>query len=216
MKKILLLTMVVILLASSLAIAGITGSKHDLSGAGYGTTQICIFCHTPHNAVTTTIPAPLWNHVPTTVNNYTLYQNGGTLNATIGQPGATSKACLSCHDGTIAIDSYYGHGAGVYGGGPTAITGTHTMTGTAMLGTDLSNDHPIGFTYDAALATADTELATPSGGTVGVSATKLPLYGSPAEKMECPTCHKVHDNTNAPFLRMANTASALCLNCHIK
>ena len=32
---------------------------------------------------------------------------------------------------------------------------------TRRLGTDLRNDHPISFTYDAALASADGELRTP-------------------------------------------------------
>ena len=80
------------------------------------------------------------------------------------------------------------------------------------MGTDLSDDHPISFTYDAALATADGELATPSGGTVGT----LPLFGASSDQMECATCHDVHDDTNGNFLLMDNTASALCLTCHNK
>ena len=34
--------------------------------------------------------------------------------------------------------------------------------------------------------------------------------------VECASCHDPHDNSNAPFLVMANTASALCLTCHDK
>lgn len=207
--------MIIMLLAASTAYtASILGTKHDLSGAGYGTTQICIFCHTPHNAVTSTIPAPLWNHGVTTA-TYTLYSSA-TLNATIGQPGPTSKACMSCHDGTVAVDSYYGHGtAGAYeyGGGPTLIAGTHIMTGTAMLGTDLSNDHPVGFNYTLVQTPTDPGIRASAAGKVnGI----YPLYGAGNVMMECPTCHAVHDNAFSPFLRASNAASALCLGCHLK
>ena len=74
-------------------------TKHNLAISGPGTvkalteTQICKFCHTPHNARP---QAPLWNR-----NNaggpYTLYSSS-TLNATLGQPDGSSILCLSCHD----------------------------------------------------------------------------------------------------------------------
>jgi len=176
--------------------AGILGTKHDFSAAGYGSTQLCIFCHAPHNAQT--IPeAPLWNHQSTTA-TYTLYSGPGTMKATVGQPGAVSKLCLSCHDGTVAIGNF-----------GTITTNTGYVTGKSLIGTNLSNDHPIGFTYDAALVAADSGLVSPTT----VVAAGLPLFSS---KLECSTCHGVHDNTNAPFLRKTNASSALCLTCHIK
>ena len=168
----------------------ISGTAHDLS-TGYGTDQICIFCHTPHNASTTN-NTPLWNH-GVTAQSFTPYAST-TLNATVGDPGDTSIACLSCHDGTVAIDAYGGS------------SGTTSMTGDSLLDTDLSNDHPIGFTYDAALATADTGLHTPP-------ITGLPLFSG---QVECGTCHNVHNNAYIPFLRETNAASALCLSCHDK
>ena len=188
----------VICVSGGMARAAITGTAHDLSGNGWGTDQICVFCHTPHNA-STTLAVPLWNH-GVTVATYTLYASS-SLNATVGQPGGVSKACLSCHDGTVAVDTYG------------TRTGTHTMTGTAMVGTDLSNDHPVGFTYDVALATADAGLATPASAAYVDGAHTVPLYAS---QLECGSCHNVHDNANAPFLRKANAASALCLTCHTK
>ena len=30
----------------------------------------------------------------------------------------------------------------------------------------------------------------------------------------CATCHDPHSNTNSPFLRLDNSADALCLDCH--
>ena len=182
-------------LAGQAAMAAITGTPHDLSGRGWGSTEVCVFCHTPHNAQTT---SPLWNHAQTAA-TFTLYSSS-TLNATMAQPGGVSKLCLSCHDGTVALDSY-----GVR-------TGTNFIgTGSTRIGTDLSNDHPIGFTYDAALATADGGLATPASASQVVAG--IPLYSS---KLECASCHDVHNNTLGDFLRTSNTGSALCLKCHNK
>lgn len=177
----------------------IVGTAHDFKARGWGTNEVCIFCHAPHNASATPL-APLWNHASTAVAAYTVYANTfSTLNATVGQPGGVSKACLSCHDGTVAIDSYTGR------------TGTTFVTGGALLGTGLSNDHPIGFTYDAALATADTALVTPASAAQVVAG--VPLFTA---KVECASCHNVHNNANGNFLRSTNAASALCLKCHIK
>jgi hypothetical protein len=50
------------------------------------------------------------------------------------------------------------------GPGGTMAAGAGTTTGfTRNLGVDLTNDHPISFTYDAALAARDGELRTPDG-----------------------------------------------------
>ena len=82
------------------------------------------------------------------------------------------------------------------------------------LGSDLSNDHPVNFTYDAALATADGGLNTPADPNNFVDAgAKFPLFGG---KMECGTCHDAHDNTNGTFLVVPNSSSDLCTTCHTK
>lgn len=67
--------------------------------------EICVYCHTPHGANSyNQIKAPIWNRTINT-GQYTIYDKLRTLNRPIGQPGANSLTCLSCHDGTIAIDS---------------------------------------------------------------------------------------------------------------
>ena len=66
--------------------AAISGTKHDLSAKGWGSTELCVFCHVPHNANKTVTEAPLWNHQSTTA-TYTLYSGPGTMNAAVGQPG---------------------------------------------------------------------------------------------------------------------------------
>lgn len=171
--------------------AAIAGTPHDLSGRGWGSTEICIFCHTPHNAKAATA-GPLWNHTDTAA-SFTLYSSS-TLNSSPTQPSAASKGCLSCHDGTVAIDSYGSR------------AGTVPMTGSTLIGTDLANDHPVSITYDTALVTAD-------GGLAATNTIGLPLFSS---KLECATCHDVHNNALGNFLRLANASSALCLKCHTK
>lgn len=203
--------MMALLTAPTASAGTIVGSNHDLSTKGYGSTQICIFCHTPHNAVTIT-GAPLWNHASSTA-TYTVYASP-TLNATVGQPGTSSKLCLSCHDGTVAVDSFGG------------ATGTRIIAAGANFGTVLSNDHPIGFSYDVALTTADGSLANPTTKTVTIG-TAPSKTGTIAQTMliggvmECASCHDVHNTftaAGAGLLKISQTApaSGLCLACHIK
>lgn len=65
--------------------------------------EVCVYCHTPHGA-NKLVNAPLWNRTINT-SSYTIYDKPRTLNRPIGQPGPNSLTCLSCHDGTISIDS---------------------------------------------------------------------------------------------------------------
>ena len=194
-----LLGLLAMVLGAGPALGGIAGTKHDLSQKGFNTTQICIFCHTPHNANAYVPGSPLWNH-NVTWSTFTTYASP-TLNAVPGQPTGTSKLCLSCHDGTVGIDAY------------TNNAGLNFITGTALLGTDLSNDHPVSFLYDAALATADKGLITPVDDKYVDAAHKLPLFSG---QLQCASCHQVHDDTNGKFLRMSNSGSMLCLTCHLK
>lgn len=65
--------------------------------------EVCVYCHTPHGA-NTQVKAPIWNRTINT-GQYIIYDKLRTLDRPVGQPGANSLTCLSCHDGTIAIDS---------------------------------------------------------------------------------------------------------------
>lgn len=186
----------------------IVGSAHDFSTKSWNTTtEICVVCHTPHNANTTVADAPLWNHSLSVVPTYQAYTSG-TMNSTAGQPDGSSKLCLSCHDGTVALENF---------GGKT--TGTNTMTGVNVLGSDLRDDHPISITYDGTLAGADPGLkdptTTPSGLTASGHITDDMLISG---KMQCSSCHDVHNSVSGTnhLLRKSNAASALCLTCHKK
>jgi len=207
MKK--LLVFFVCALLSTGLFALITGSAHDFSGYGWSGGEICAPCHTPHNAVVPQL-IPLWNHT-TAAGPWSPYVDTGTgtLNAVVGQPAGVSRACLSCHDGSVAVDAFGGAAGGTMIG---------TINANADFGTDLTNDHPISFTYDTALATADGELhdpATQASSLGGTIATDMLFAGT----LECASCHDVHNTTAVPLtplLRITNAGSVLCLTCHNK
>ena len=165
-----------LLLFGGAASAGIADTKHNLgSGPGLAgrnstgdTAEICVFCHTPHGG-DVNAPAPLWNKrlgtagAPPGGGSYTTYDTLQTpsLDGTVAAVGSISMACLSCHDGTQAMDNIInapGSGGLVADGGGNdgrafTWTGANVNTlgrlsgGAALIGTDLSNDHPIGIQY---------------------------------------------------------------------
>lgn len=183
----------------------LVNTVHNLSTSGPGSikadseSQICIFCHTPHDS---SPRQPLWNR-PDPGFNYTLY-NSSTAQASPGQPDGASVLCLSCHDGTIALGNVLSRTSPI-----TFASGVTTMpSGSTNLTTDLSDDHPISFIYNAALAGADSELADPS--------TLTGLVTLENNKMQCTSCHDPHNNVIGDFLVDTNQASVLCLYCHQK
>lgn len=147
------------------ALAGVADSRHNLgtsntiSGANKfsGTGELCVFCHTPHGG-DTTAPVPLWNRNLGN-NTYQTYDQLGTstLDGAIADVGSISIACLSCHDGTQAIDSVINEpGSGLVNSGFQNGTWSGDNIGSdgrllgnviTNIGTDLRNDHPIGVQY---------------------------------------------------------------------
>ena len=223
------------LLFSATASAQITGTAHDFStGATWNTTgEICVVCHAPHNTVETSEQGgtgqlgPLWNRTLSAVNNYSLYTSTGRAGSfleasTVGSqspdPSGVSKLCLSCHDGTIAIDSFgrAADGSTNTAGGTTidAINVNYNIGEGTGLNGNLSNDHPVAFTFPI----TDVEIYGFGGGFVnaGPNPDVLPLFGTSTDQMECATCHDVHGTGNDKLLRVDNNGSGLCLSCHIK
>ena len=233
-------------------VSDVANTKHNLSTSGPGPvkatseSQICVFCHTPHGAENAPA-APLWNRKLSGA-TYTPYTSS-SIEATAAElaagPGGSSKLCLSCHDGTMALgnvnvlNGQVNTSIALAGTGPggTMATGAGTTTGfTRNVGADLTNDHPISFTYDAALAARDGELRVPDGTTVGTRAPgsrpRLPLENG---QMQCATCHDPHLRETDPlkgaakFLRVnrfqeqaptgasfAESADIICIACHDK
>ncbi len=185
--------------------AGVRDTKHNLSASGPGSIkalneeELCIFCHTPHQA-RRDIPY-LWNRTDSTA-NYIPYQSS-TLAANVGQPTGASKLCLSCHDGTVAL--------GMLGSRPEEIEfagGLRFMpSGDTLIGTDLSTSHPVSFAYDSALAALNLEIKHPDTLPTQV---RLDKDG----QLQCTACHEPHDNSFGKFLVMSNQNSQLCTACH--
>lgn len=209
-------SMLILLLAAVPAWAAITGSAHDFSGAGYGSAEICVFCHSPHHAKQDagTSVTPLWNHALTTA-TYTLYSSF-SLKETPTQPNGPSRLCLSCHDGSVAIDSF-----------GNMASGTNFMTGSSNVGTDLSSSHPISIRWRHFAAAGSTS----HGGAAscanchngGHSAATLNgtvmFYGAVGSMtIECASCHEPHNKfpQNTRMLRENVNGSVLCLWCHKK
>jgi hypothetical protein len=148
---------------------GIAGSRHNLGDFGayivtHSTTEICVFCHTPHHGVATT--GPLWNKVgsiaPGSFNSY-----GTTIAGTsVGVPGGATLACLSCHDGATTFDTLVnapGKGNGgsnnktatdfdwtfyeYKGGGKLKPRQDVMNISMARMGSNLTDDHPVSVPY---------------------------------------------------------------------
>lgn len=173
---------VLALFAWGLVSAEVVNSPHNLgttTGTGKvntysGTDEVCVFCHTPHGADNSQA-VPLWNRTLNPSTAYTTYAtlNSSTIQGAIAPTGSVSIACLSCHDGTQALDTVLNEpGSGLLGtpfaGGTwTGGAGSQLDTGTGQLSTgsavnltqDLSNDHPVGIQYGGGGLT----VASPTG-----------------------------------------------------
>jgi hypothetical protein len=241
MKTLNLLTLSVITgtLLTFAAKAGIVGSPHDFSSQSWNNDpadpkSVCSACHTPHHADSTVVP--LWSHA-TTASSFIMYNNANVpvadLQMTVdSQPAGPSKACLSCHDGTVAVNTY---------GNTTVGTATY-ITNSANLGTDLTHSHPISLTYDPAKVGTSTgqdkwlydpnttPVLTPDSGTF-IPGNDMTINGfllGGKNRLECTSCHDVHNQEGTPFNVTSNpklvkingtqagVGSLLCRSCHNK
>ncbi len=196
-----MLALALVVLAAGSAGAQIESTVHNLTttnakmrgdskGAG-----VCIFCHTPHNARPS---SGLWNRDLPAV-TYKLYESS-TLQAQMSQPNGSSRLCLSCHDGILALSSM--RVAPISG----PVAPMPALSGTASFGTDLSNDHPISFVYNSALAVRTGDLVDP----MALPQT-APLDNE--KRLQCTSCHDPHLN-RPNFLRVDDRFGADCTVCH--
>lgn len=220
----------------------ILGSKHDFTGlnnragvvampgvafSDYG--YSCVYCHVPPEDAGANSAdfggIPDWNRFTPATENYKLYDSP-TLNSKTSSPNPISMLCLSCHDGTMAVDMVVFKPATFNSAEDKAmhmrINGSDNIESCGkchngqvahdisvkVIGTDLSNDHPISMRY-AGLGFDDPDFRppdNPDGFNNGVK-----LYNG---NVECMTCHNVHNPTNELLLRAK--AEVLCFTCHIK
>ncbi|MEJ2638368.1 MAG: cytochrome c3 family protein [Desulfosarcinaceae bacterium] len=197
--------LILLLLALPAQGSNIRMTKHNLSISGPGPmrasseSRICIFCHIPHREGAAR--PYLWNRSDP-ANPYIPYASS-TLKADVGQPTGSSRMCLSCHDGTIALGAITASPEEIpFRGGLRFIPEDHA----AYLGTDLSDDHPISFLYDTLLSVENRQLKDPSA--------LPPQVKLESGQLQCTACHDPHDDTYGRFLVMDNTASHLCTACH--
>jgi hypothetical protein len=163
---------------------GIVNSRHNLTqtpiGGGfffmesfrnnYG--EVCVYCHTPHGAGTA-LQAPLWNRTNTNTSGYVTYNTLGTASLTgnVTTPGPASLTCLSCHDGTVAVDSIIN----MPGSGPnTYLASQETGTNLGFLDswTNASGTSPSGTSHMSLSSTGCLVCHAP-GAPAGANATDL-------------------------------------------
>jgi len=224
----------VVVLAPSTAKAGILGSSHDFGPTGLNwsssnsivvfkagpdpITNSCQVCHVPHkSAPQNAANAPLWNHA-LSKNTYLTYDQGGSATykggpVTLG----SSIACLTCHDGSVAVNQTYSStGATNFNGGTAIFAPSWAIE--AIGGSDLTRMHPIGVSYTYARTTGgDTDLVDPN---TSALLNNTMLKGS-TKSVECASCHDIHRTQGASMtathdLIVNPNGSQLCLTCHNK
>ncbi len=176
--------------------------------------EACVYCHSPHGGRT---ERPLWNRrLPN--GPYRMYDSGALSMIPDAQPTGTSRLCLSCHDGTIALDDVINqpltHTGPSAPGEPIKRCATDCHKGGDPKGgfnwekvwfqEDFTKQHPFSIQYDAA-RNANFQPAA------AVEAAGLKLEDG---RVQCNTCHDPHTQENRKFLRIPNTAGSLCLVCH--
>lgn len=200
--------------------------------------EVCIFCHTPHGG---TMNTPLWNRALPAASGFTHYTSatlsGYMKGVATRDVKAESLLCMSCHDGSTAINSIINN-SNRTGAAPdnNIAAQDHFITiggaigdimdpsgwGTVGVSNNLSDDHPISFSYSESYNHTDNSGKLRDPGAAKTSG--LRFFG-PDNFVECSSCHDPHVNNEAatggdasytPFLVTPNTGSALCLGCHIK
>ena len=235
--------LIAVLLLCDYTLAGtLLGTKHDFTGlnqragvvampgvafSDYGNS--CVYCHLPPERPEQDSAGqggnPGWNRFVPATGAYDTYDTR-TLDNKVRTPSPISLLCLSCHDGTMGVDMTVFKPDGWQSSKDAALhlrlNGADDLMSCGKchngrvahsiaikhIGTDLTNDHAISMTY-AGLNNNDQDFRTPDspyGFDNGIK-----LYDG---KVECATCHNVHDPDVKLLLR--TRADRLCETCHIK
>ncbi len=215
MRGRLVLVLVLALGGGSSIVAGRTGVEqtlHNLSVTGPGQvksrseTEICKFCHIPHTAVG---DSPMWGHELSRVPQYATPRLTSRQEMA-PQPDGSSRLCLSCHDGTVALGELAGRRRPIDVGGPRLGR---------TFGTDLTGSHPVSFTLasvpDESPARASDMGVRPLAMIEVDREVRLDRGG----KMQCTTCHDPHVDRYyrpgvVPHFSVKPTVTEICLVCH--
>ena len=216
-------TLVMAALALPLVVrGGIIGSPHDFSQRTTWNTDpanpatVCGVCHTPHHANPTT--GPLWGHDLVSGGTWQMYANGVSPGAAIkyspaSAPTGSSLACLSCHDGSIALNAYGSASAPNRTGSAEYVTNGAAISFDQGLHQNLTHSHPISFSYQSIVGTGPTQdkwiydsanpVLTPTAGSPGfVYGNDMSIAGfllNKAGNVECNSCHDVHNQEGSPY-----------------
>jgi len=200
--------------AAALAATGVAAqhgrvkdTPHNLSVSGPGNvrssteTEVCKFCHIPHSAVEN---EALWGRQLSKLKQYETARlrlsGGGTPSP---QPDGSSRLCLSCHDGTVALGD---------------LGGQHLRPGRGGMGTDLSGSHPISFVVRDREGTQADEREMTIRPLLAIESNRdvrLDAQG----KMQCTTCHDPHVDRyyaagKTPRFWVKPTVTEVCVSCH--
>jgi hypothetical protein len=207
--------------ASQVPKSDILGSAHDFkavyNGASY---SLCNFCHIAHKfgSAPTGPGYLLWNHTLSSVASYGVYTSDSmqvTPDDLGGGQLTVSNLCLSCHDGTVAINSWYEpQNNASYQPIP---QGTDFMPSDTTV-RDLTKQHPVNFTYPDATTAANIGVLAAADSKSIDGAGTVPLFGG---KMQCATCHDPHAGKRPIFERPFPATAAVtatgsfCVYCHL-
>jgi hypothetical protein len=247
MKRTLFILLALVVVASPFALGQFQDilGPHNVNGHG------CASCHTPHSGAAGNDPAGdpstgvtyLWGR-SFIVGTYPTF--GGESITTTSSYSETdplfhTAACLSCHDGNVAIVGMNGTTF------ETTDGSTHVTTYLNKDGLGLANDHPVHVEYTPGSYNWPGTLnadGTITWGTDAMSNNWNTVYGHPARfyasggqaYVECSTCHNPHSmnmaryklngvNVMKPshfFVRgwydslntSSNSATQFCRSCH--
>lgn len=202
----------------SYAGSGVANTRHNLSAGGPGQvrsaveSEVCVFCHSAH---VESAEGPLWNRATDGSVGYRPYESG-TMTNRPGQPDGSTRMCLSCHDGTVALGAVGNRDLPIAmrgGAGPL------TPASSGFLGTDLEGTHPVSFEYAQSRTRGSL-----SGSRTQLNATPDPVDGrallDEGGRVQCTTCHDPHDDPAAlgapvpPFWR-GESVDEVCTACHL-
>lgn len=213
----LVVAMIAGLLPRLQAQSDVSSTVHNLSVSGPGEfrslteTEVCRFCHVPHNAV---VSEPLWGHALSEMQQYEvpkLRRRAGLESAP--QPDGSSRLCLSCHDGTVALGQIGGsHGAIGMAGAGRLLPGHR-----GFLGSDLSGSHPVSiFIPELGETDPHSDMTVRSRAVIESDRdVRLDARG----KMQCTTCHDPHSDRyhregEVPRFFVKSSVDEVCLTCH--
>jgi hypothetical protein len=203
--------------------SAVFGSAHDfktqLGGASF---TLCNFCHVAHKfgSAPTGPGYLLWNHTLSSVASYGVYTSDSMSSTPtdLGGQLVVSNLCLSCHDGTVAINSWYE--AQPAANFAPLTQGTLFMAGDTTT-RDLTKQHPINFTYPDATTAAQIGIL-PAASQKSIDGNgAVPLFNG---KMQCATCHDPHagPSTGAslffrsfPSTPAQTLTGSFCVYCHL-